>query len=439
MNSVRRQRRARAAWVVGFVALSVACADAADPGPPTLPVLPGLEGFGVRTPAGRGGAILRVTNLSDTGPGSLRAAVEAGGPRVIVFEVSGTIVLASRLEIEDPFVTIAGQTAPSPGITLRGAPLQIDTHDVLVQHLRIRVGDDTATLAAEALDGLQIYGSDVYNVVVDHLSISWAVDENLSASTAGNRRDITIRYTIVSEGLSHTPHPEGEHSKGMFFGDGTGNVAVVRSLLAHNRDRNPYYKAGSRGLFVNNVVYDWGAGAATDFDGDGVTPQFGSVVGNVYVGGLDTGTDLPIAVNGGVAPTSRFYVHDNALNRAAPPGDPWALVSNDAGTAIRTTTPPVWTSPLGVLPVGEVEAVVLANAGARPRDRDAVDARIVTQVATGSGVIIDRPADVGGWPVLEERQRPLTLPPDPHGDEDGDGYTNLEEWLHGLAAELEWP
>ena len=402
----------------------------------TLAVFPGAEGFGTTTPAGRKGAVWRVTNLNDNGPGSLRAALAATGPRVVVFEVAGTITLAEEIAIASPYLTVAGQTAPSPGVTLRGAGLRITTHDVLIQHLRIRVGDDPGGVSPGNRDGLQILGSGAYNVVVDHVSASWGIDE--VASAYSGPRDITISSSIMSEGLSNSLHPEGEHSKGLLIGQTTRRIAVLRSLFAHNRDRNPYQKGGTTVLFVNNVVYNWGGSRAfTIDDWEATGPDSTTIVGNVYLRGMDSETGRPIKIHSTTPATSQIYVADNTLDRAPAPPDAWTLVTNDAAASVIAAQPPVWSAPLSVLPAGSVEAWVLGRAGARPRDRDAVDARLMGDVATGGGRIIDSPAQVGGWPSLGVVTRPLTLPPDPNGDDDGDGYTNLEEWLHALAAQLE--
>ena len=170
---------------------------------------PSATGFGVQTPGGHGGRIIRVTNLNSEGTGSLRAAVAAQGPRVVVFEVGGMIDLDSTtLEIEEPFITIAGQTAPSPGITIiRGNVLIEDTHDVVIRHLRIRTGDcGHPKRSGFDWDGLSL--DTAYNVVIDHCSIAWGIDENLSASgptTEGHEetsRNVTFSNCIIAEALS---------------------------------------------------------------------------------------------------------------------------------------------------------------------------------------------------------------------------------------------
>jgi hypothetical protein len=404
-----------------------------------LPVLPGAVGFGTTTPAGRGGQVLRVTNLNDVGAGSLRAAISASGPRIVVFDISGTIVLASHLTITEPFLTVAGQTAPSPGITLRGAGLIVSTHDVLVHHIRIRTGDNPSGPSPNTRDAFRLHGgSGVWNVVMDHVSASWAIDENGGTSTAGTRRDLTISNSIISEGLHNSLHSDGPHSKGLLFGQGTQRVALVRSLLAHNHDRNPWFKGGTSGVVVNSVIYNWGNSKATYFtSSDSLVPHFGAVVGNVYLHGPNTPASAwPIQV-ATTTSGSRFYIADNTLNRAPPPSSPWSLVENKAGSMVIAAAPPVWPAGISLLPSNETEAHVLQYAGARPADRDAVDARIVNEVRAGTGRIIDSTGQVGGWPDQGKATRSFELPADPNGDADGDGYTNLEESLHQIAAAVE--
>jgi uncharacterized protein YjdB len=423
----------------GTAEITVTAAPPPPPPPPPggLPVLPGIEGHGSTTPAGRGGTVLRVTNLNDAGPGSLRAALEASGPRVVIFEISGTIKVTSDIEISSPYLTVAGQTAPSPGILVRGAAIRVNTHDVLIQHLRLRAGDDSDGPSPGGRDALGVYGSNVYNVVIDHVSASWGIDENASTSTAGTRHDITFINSIISEGLSNSMHDEGEHSKGLLIGQGSTNISIIRCLFAHNRDRNPYFKGNTFTLFVNNVAYNYGHSYAIENgDGGGYGLQQSSQVGNVFIAGVNTPGGRPIRVHSSVKPGSLIYVADNSLNRAPVPADPWAIVEDQVGASIRASTPPIWTS-LTVLPNAQVEAWVLANAGARPAERDAVDLRIVNEVRNNTGRIINSVAEGGGWPVLAVNTRALTVPGNPNGDDDGDGYTNLEEWLHQFAVQVE--
>jgi len=183
-----------------------------------LPVIPGGKGFGMDTPAGRGGKVIHVTNLNAGGEGSLKSAIDAFGPRVVIFEVSGNIVFNGRYKIKNPFITIAGQTAPSPGITLRGSTLTIDTHDVLIQHIRVRPGDGIKGVDYDNRDAISIGlikpREELYNIVIDHCSASWSIDETIES---GNCSNVSWTHCIISEPLSHSLHSKGEHSKAMMF------------------------------------------------------------------------------------------------------------------------------------------------------------------------------------------------------------------------------
>lgn len=282
-----------------------------------LPVFPDAKGFGTSTPAGRGGVIHKVTNLNPSGSGSLDVCVEAQGPRTCIFEVSGTILLTSNMKIKEPFLTIAGQTAPSPGITLRGAGLEISTHDVLIQHLRIRVGDNHNGPSGENRDGVAIVNNglenDVYNIVIDHLSVSWAVDENMSTWFPGVH-DVTISNSIISEGLHDSLHPEGPHSKGFLIGYGTDNISFIGNLFAHNERRSPRVHGDTSSLFVNNLIYNWGSAAGSY--GSDYGPLTASIVGNVYIKGTDS-KSLPVIIKTEIQEGSQIYVDDNEANEGS--------------------------------------------------------------------------------------------------------------------------
>ena len=182
-----------------------------------VPAFPGAEGFGSASVGGRGGTVIEVTNLNDSGPGSFRAAVEATGPRIVVFRIGGTIELQSTVLLTNPFITIAGQTAPGGGIAIKNTlffnryedpsgSLDIRTHDVIVRHLRIRPGAGPAGTSGSECDAIQVYGN-CYNVMIDHCSLSWAVDENFSSW--GNPHDFTVQWCIISEGLRNSVHSKG--------------------------------------------------------------------------------------------------------------------------------------------------------------------------------------------------------------------------------------
>jgi hypothetical protein len=230
-----------------------------------VPVIPGAAGFGIETPAGRGGVVYKVTNLNASGAGSLKACIDGTTARICVFEVSGVIRLTTDLMIRNSKITIAGQTAPSPGIMLRGAALRIQASDVLVQHIRVRTGDDLNGPDPDNRDSLKIEGSatkPLNNIVIDHCSFSWAVDE--TASVWGQVDNVTFTNNIFAEPLNESIHPAysgngvQKHGFGVLIGSAAGNsVTMVGNLLAHIVERNPLSRA-SEFVFVNNLVYDRG-------------------------------------------------------------------------------------------------------------------------------------------------------------------------------------
>ncbi|MCB0321916.1 MAG: hypothetical protein KDD69_00030 [Bdellovibrionales bacterium] len=438
-----------------FTVLLIGAADSAR----ALPAFPGAKGFGSDTVGGSGRhlsnpstTVFKVTNLNDTGSGSLRNCVEASGPRVCVFEVSGTIRAYEPVKIKNPYITIAGQTSPSPGITIRGGRIIIETHDVVVQHIRVRAGDDPANQVAEEpqnRDGLSILGfNPVYNVIVDHVSVSWSIDEliSLGAKSAGVR-DVTLSHVIGAEALTCSIHPEGCHSMGLLIGEGTKNITIHNSLFAHNGDRNVRLKTDTELEFVNNVVYNWDNGAGRTINGADSTSkvQKFDIVGNYYKKGPESGSGSPyiLRIASNLHSSSRFYVVDNICpQRTSSSQNDWAAVDSSVPANPHRSSSRV--TPSGTLsnPLSAQEAFdyVLAKAGARPADRDAVDVRIANDVKKGTGSHKDCVSgcsrSAGGWPSSPVNRRTLTIPSNPNGDA-GNGYTRLEAWLHTFSGEVE--
>ncbi|GAF68596.1 unnamed protein product, partial [marine sediment metagenome] len=287
--------------LIAVLALLLSAAAAAQP---PVPVFPGAQGFGIETSAGRGGRIIRVTTLAARGPGSLVEALESGGPRIVVFEVGGVIDLEKRtVDVTEPYLTVAGQTAPSPGVTIIRGGIRIRTHDVLIQHIRVRPGDaGEPKRSGWEPDGISAWEASAYNVVIDHCSVSWAVDENMSASgpisrgPEGTARNVTFSNCIIAEGLHDSSHRKGPHSKGSLIHNFCSNIAIIGNLYAHNHDRNPFFKADAAGVVVNNVIYNPGVAAislgylASEYDGLAVTLSNAqvTVVGNILLHGPDT-------------------------------------------------------------------------------------------------------------------------------------------------------
>ena len=434
-----------------------------------LPVFPGAAGFGTTTIAGRGGRVLRVTNLNDDGPGSLRAALTASGPRVVIFEVSGIIDLQVPIYVGAPYVTVAGQTAPSPGIMVKGSPIVLYGHDMLVQHIASRPG--SVFPPGEILNNRDAFvvsadpGAECYNIVLDHVSGSWSTDEILSTwSDDGTIHDVTVSNSLFAEALNNAGHtdeatgtPEA-HSSGVLIGRNTRRVSFHRNAMAYNAWRNPLCRDNYTDVqIVNNFVYLSAAWDRISITSDGTEriPVNATVRGNVFIPDRDAvSADNPFAVLASTAPEHvlNLYVSDNwfynpntgngAPYWAPTNSDPWQVVgfSEHLGTMNRLSTEPSQFTPLNVLllrTATDVENHVLAHAGARPADRDPVDARIVQQIRSRTGSFIDSPDQVGGYPAWKPVTRRVTTPTHPDGDDDGDGYTNLEEWLHGYAAAVE--
>ena len=336
-----------------------------------------------------------------------------------------------RLSITEPFVTVAGQTAPSPGISVIRGGMRVLTHDVRIEHLRVRMGDAGAAPAGGFEPDVTTDTGEAYNVLFDHVSVAWGVDENLSVSgprfdgPAATSHAVTIRHSIIAEGLMNSVHEKGAHSMGTLIHDYCSDIAVVGNLYAHNNERNPWFKGFAAGVIVNNVVYDPGRWAmrlgavVSEWADSGIVPEGPrvSVVGNVMIHGVDTpaGSAMVDSNSSGSA-----YLEDNTAVNVN--GLPATLV---ATTVTQLAERPSWPLGLTVLSSSSVLERVLANAGARPKDRDAVDQRIVADVIARTGSIIDSQDEVGGYPAPAPTARALQVP------EDVDG------WLRTLAAELE--
>jgi pectate lyase len=423
----------------------------APAGAAVLPAFPGALGWAARTAGGRGGRIIRVTSLASDGPGTLREAIEASGPRTIVFEVGGIIDLGGKtLKIAEPYLTIAGQTAPSPGVTLIRGGMDIGGHDVIVQHIRIRPGDlDRPWMSGWDEDSISTQGG-AWNVIVDHCTLTWATDENLSASgprftgetpdewRAGTSHDITFSNNIIAEGLAYASHAKGEHSKGSLIHDNVSNLLIVGNLYAHNYERNPLFKGGVWGVIVNNLIYDPGP-RAIHYN---LAPeewldhayQVGKMtaVGNVLRAGPSTPVDKLAFLMIGGGGDLEYYGRDNiAVDQV---GQPIRMLGSYTTTGARilpVARPPVWWEGLTPMAAREVQVSVLANAGARPWDRDYLDVLLVAEVAEGRGEIIDHEEQVGGYPAAA----PATRKPFVEADWDLRFMTPLRDDLLDRPAE----
>jgi len=375
---------------------------------------PGAVGAAASTPGGRGGEIVRVTTLSPTGPGSFVEAVSRPGPRIVVFEVGGVIDLAeSTVKITEPYLTIAGQTAPEPGVTLIRGGIDIATHDVIVRHIRVRPGDGgRRRLSGSDYDAISTIAA--RDVIVDHCSLTWATDENLSASGprfTGNTPDewrkgtshrITFSNNIIAEGLADSVHVKGEHSKGSLIHDNVSDILIIGNLYAHDKERSPLFKGGVRGAIVNNLIYDPGQRAihynliAEEWGNHAYQAGEMAIIGNVLRGGQSTEPDLPLVTIGGSGDVALYEQDNLAVDRWGRPLPMRGLYTTAPIKVLKLAPPRL----PGVQPLAarEVQDHVVKNAGAFPRD--AIDARIVADTIEGRGYIIDSQEEWGGYPKV---------------------------------------
>jgi len=403
-----------------LMALAIATPALAQTAPAPEPqklAFPGAVGPAAHTPGGRGGRIIRVTSLDAAGPGTLREAVDAKGPRIIVFEVAGVIDLhRSVLEIREPYLTIAGQTAPSPGITIIRGGIDLKTHDVIIRHIRVRTGaDGQPKRSGWEADAFSTVAA--HDVILDHNSFTWAIDENMSAS--GPRFDggdtveqwrkhtsynITFSNNLAAEGLADSSHPKGEHSKGSLVHDNTTGIVFYRNIWAHNVERHPLVKGGAQVLLVNNLIYNPGHRAvqynlmALEWAGHPYVTGEITAVGNVMRGGNDTDPGLPFLMLGGDGDLA-YYGRDNrAVDRHGNKLPMFGRYGETRARLIERKAPMMSTEGMTVLPADDVETSVLSSAGARPWDRDPDDIRVLFFVAEGRGDIIDDETEVSAYP-----------------------------------------
>jgi len=369
--------------------------------------------------------VVRVTTLAAKGEGSLAAAVQVKGPRIVVFDVGGVIDLGMKgLNFREPDLIVAGQTAPPPGITVIRGGLQLSGDRTLLQHLRVRPGDAGQPKGGGwEPDGITTVGGPV-DVWIDHCSVTWSVDENISAATYKSptgepARRITIRGCIIAEGLNQATHAKGAHSKGTLVFDGTQEVAIVGNLYSSNVERNPVFKLNTSGVVVNNVIANPGQRAihaSSPEPGEAGLPKARiSVAGNVVLFGAQT--KKTAAIFEGVA---EGYFKNNEgydwMGKALP----------ELRVPFPTLPePPVWPEGLQARSPAGAMWHVARFAGARPAERDAIDERIVREAMTGTARIIDSQEEVGGYPKPEPVTRKLEVP-----------AAGRRAWLEGLAAEV---
>ncbi|MBP7051750.1 MAG: polysaccharide lyase [Phycisphaerae bacterium] len=439
--------------------------------PDGIPAFPGAWGGGMFTTGGRGGKVIEVTTLSDSGPGSLRAAVQEQGPRIVVFRVAGIVQLESDLDIGNPDITIAGQSAPGDGVCLAGGSLNINTRNVVIRHLRVRRGRPEGGQGSD-----NIGGNPQEQIMIDHCSASWGMDENLSLyrymkplAGGGSVKlpvaNLTIQWCISSEALN-----AGNHAFGGTWGG--RDSTFHHNLFACNTGRNPSIGMSGEFDYRNNVIFNW---RHRTMDGGDETSLL-NVIDNYYKPGPATNENMRSTIArieqrnmyspgrlweaGGWYPKTagrpgKWYVAGNIVEGYPDvTADNWKGMQGPEETARVNTPFEGW--PARQETAMEAFQSVLAKAGAtRPR-RDAIDARITEtvrtgKVAVGNGIIND-PREVGGYPdyafspgdvpadsdhdgMPDEWEKTHQLSPaeptDGNLDSDQDGYTNVEEYLNG--------
>ena len=459
------------AFIATLVLLSTIASFGNVSGLSPVKAFPGAMGFGTDTPGGRGGKVIYVTNLNDSGAGSLRAALQVDSPRTVLFKVSGTITLTSDIIVKKPFLTVAGQTAPGEGVQIKGAQIKIATHDVIIRYLKMRTGDEKSNSDPADRDSVTLnHDTNAYNIVVDHSTLIWGPDIG-GLTFLNGAHDATVSNSILGEGLYISNHPEAVqgqtgHSMAMNITELSSanhptRITVHHNLLTTSSDRNPRVIGGENIDIVNNVIYNWMTSPSQG------NPRSLNLIKNYYIKGPMTTKSaamvawLPRAeANATLRPGTVFEagnltegfstVRGGASNVYAKalfmpysitvedsPQDAYNKIVNDAGANRQ---------------VGGADGTIVAI-------RDSVDQRIINNLATRTGTFVNgvNANGVGGfpsisWPTLIAGTAATDndndgLPDawenlyfgntsrgaatDSKGDLDADGYTDLEEYLNG--------
>jgi pectate lyase len=417
------------------------------------PAFPTAEGSGRFAMGGRGGDVYEVTNLSNSGPGSIVDAVSSGN-RTIIFRLSGIIELGDVLLRPKSNTTIAGQTAPGDGICIKGRIYIGAVSNVVIRYIRVRVDAGAANSSGDAIDI-----DEGTNIIIDHVSASYARDEGISCQETSDK--VTVQWCIISESLTFENHSYGS----LIRGDYGDEKSYHHNLYAHNNNRMPRpgnYTAtsiDSEGLhfdFRNNVVYNW-QGSQPGYNADTYATSRYNFVGNVYITGPESSVQNKAFRESCI--DAFGYFEDNSYNGVVP-ADQWSLVTFsgfDAAqiTAYKTRSYLVPMEPVMTTSPAQAKEDVLASAGASIPRRDTIDSRIVSDVLLGTGHSIATTAEQpeGAWPVLNSLPAPVdddydgmpndwelahNLNPNDPTDRnsiDQDGYTQLEVYLNSLTGE----
>jgi hypothetical protein len=421
--------------------------------PVRAPAFPGAEGFGKYTRGGRGGRVIEVTNLKDSGSGSFRAACMAEGPRTVVFRVSGTIPLESKFKITNPYLTIAGQTAPGDGICIKNYQVNFNIHELIIRYMRFRPGDEKG----KEQDG---FGGKGDHIIIDHCTASWGIDETFSINKGTN---LTVQWCLVSESLTRSLHKKGSHGYGGLWGGPGGSWH--HNILAHHTSRNPRASGNAEsGLldYRNNVIYNWGFNSAY---GGELWPR--NWVNNYYKPGPGTSEKVRRRIFEQRDPRGKMYAAGNfVLGYPDVSADNWKggmdySPDGKASEATLRVNQPFVVAPVTTQSAEAAYELTLADAGCS-FSRDSVDLRVINEIRTGTAKygetyggggkgMIDSQKAVGGWPDLRSKPAPIDTDHDGMPDDwerahgldpknpadgaldSGDGYTNLEKYLNSLV------
>ncbi|MBU4431271.1 hypothetical protein KKB16_04170 [Patescibacteria group bacterium] len=460
-----------------------------------IPSFPGAQGFGSQTIGGRGGRVIKVTNLNGSGSGSLKEAIEASGPRIVIFDVSGIIDLNyDSIKIKNPYLTIAGQTAPGGGILIKGRIKLVDTHDIVLRYLKI-YSEDPGAPKADSSNSIEFNG-EINNVVVDHCSIAWATDENITFyNDAGNGKDIrnvVFQWNLIAEGDRDSTHSEsqrdwGSHSCGALlstrsFDEVIENISLHHNLFAHNNSRNPLVAQGAstvssaeKGVFrfINNVIYN-SSGVTLAVQENGALRM--DIIGNYFRLGPNTDTSYfrnsfiasCEAHHSGVEGDCYVYskgnlIQNNGLGATSPAGAK-VVSSNGADPRLTLLSLPLLDDGVTIESSENALKNIINFVGANlppssllsrnKYTRDSIEQRIINELKTATGTVgIDKdnirrypslhsaipPTDTDhdGMPDTWERQSNLNPESNDSAlDRNNDGYTNIEEYINSLTSDF---
>lgn len=394
----------------------------------------GADGFGKYTKGGRGGQVIAVTNLNDSGEGSLRAAIEADGPRIVVFQVCGTIQLQSQLIIKNPYITIAGQTAPGDGICIANYGLIVETNEAIVRYIRSRPGD-----LGEESDAVWV--NEASNVIVDHLTTSWGTDETLSVSDSDN---VSVQWCLVSESLNNSINAKGTHGMGSLIrGSGGQKVTFHNNLYFTHRNRSPMNgnytphtedPEGFNVEFINNVVYNWNAkSAGKNHDDDSITKC--NYIKNYYRSGSISGGKYMYSEECAYA---QMYAEGNSMNDEVPE-DQYSIFEFSEEKPIDMEKYVQkerfsFSMMKNIVEAKDAYTQVMAGVGAS-LSRDPVDTAVLEAVENGKGKLIDKPTQSVGYDEAWGSYYPPLAQYTPYKDSDGDGMSDAWEKESGLDAD----